>query len=195
MAREHGVLAMTSAIGVFPSLNLAVSFPAVEAFPTSLSIVYLAGLEEHLDSETLARLKENEDKLRVHVNFGPILRARTLNGLEAALIRAFKAAAEYYVESGILIWRALNHDYTKLLRLSRISCDAIDHFFFEHARLFDRNSFIKAVAGIRILGKVGEWITLSETGKGPTERRPPIALVIASTPCSLAISVYTGSSR
>jgi hypothetical protein len=153
---------------------MPISLPAVEAFPTSLSVVYAAKLDKYLDSETVLKLQQIEDRLNEHVDFGPILRARTNRGLEKSLIRASKAVAEYYVESGVLIWRALDHDYGKLLRLSQASCSVIDELFFQNARRLERETFINAVAGIRIFEKVGEWVITSYEASDEPEQPPPM---------------------
>lgn len=150
------------------------SLPAVEAFPTSLPIAGLPGLGEHLSDETIARLRDIERRLRAEVRIEPILRARTERGLEKAFTTAWERGIEYYIESGILIWRALGHDYTKLLQLSRVSGKAVDHLFFQNARRLERDTFIKAVAGVRVLGQVGEAIIQAEGKTAPDRQTMPV---------------------
>lgn len=148
--------------------------PAVEAFPTSLSVVRLAGIEDHLDAQTIARLQQIENRLLNEVPVTPILTARSERSLERAFLRAYQVAVEYYVESGILIWRSLNHDYTKLLRLSQASGKVVEKLLFEHARRLERATFIRAVAGMRVLARVGDMVILAEEETALESRKAPI---------------------
>ena len=102
----------------------------MEAFPTSLSVVHLAGLERELDGETIERLRTIELQFSETVSVTPILRARTTTTLENAFIREYRAVVGYYIESGILVYRSLNSGYGKLLRLSQSSCAKIDDLCF-----------------------------------------------------------------
>lgn len=148
--------------------------PAVEAFPTSLSVIRLAGLEDHLDAQTIARLQHIENRLQEEVPVALILTARSERGLERAFLRAYEVAADYYIESGILIWRSLNHDYAKLLRLSQASGKVVEKLFFEHAYRLERATFIKAVAGLRVLARIGDLAILADEKTAPESRNAPL---------------------
>ncbi len=149
--------------------------PAIEAFPTSLFIVHLAGLEHHLNEETIAELQETERRLQDAVPIAPILGARTQKGFERAFIHAYEQAMAYYVTSGITIWRSLNHDYRKLLKLSQVSCKLIEGLFFQHVGRLERQTFIKSVVGLRVLRNIGERIILAEEKTPPDKQAPPLS--------------------
>lgn len=172
-----GLLSMTLSAGVL-TLRVAMrpwyQIPSLEAFPVSLSVVRLAGLEDHLDKETTAKLRDIEDQLLKEVRLAPMLRARTEDDLRRAFSHGFDVAVHYYVQSGIIIWRALNHDYTKLLRLSEVSSEAVEQQFFRYSELLDRDTLIKAVAGLRVLRKVGEGIILVEKEPPPDRQALPV---------------------
>lgn len=164
---------MMQSVGVRP-FQARLPLQALEAFPASLPIAGLPGLGEHLSDETIAKLRDIEGLLRKEVRVEPILRARTERGLEKAFADAWEMAVGYYIKSGILIWRALGHDYTKLLHLSRVSGKAVDRLFFQNARRLERDTFIKVVAGLRVLGRVGEGITQAEGKTEPAKRTMPV---------------------
>jgi hypothetical protein len=151
---------MVTAVGAFS--EIPIPLPAVEAFPTNLSVIHLAGLDGNLDDQTTARLHELEKQLRASVDVAPILRMRTQRTFEEAFKREYRKAVSYYIESGILVWRALDYDYSRLLGLSQTSCATIDSLFFTHARKLERETFISSVTSLRALAKVGEWVILSE---------------------------------
>ena len=157
---------------------------AMQIFPASLSMVHMAGLENHLTGEAVTRLREIEDNLCNDVQFAPILRATTEGHLEAALPKAYELAIEYYVEAGIVIWRALGHDYKKLLSLTEASTQLVERIFFDHVKRLDRDVFATAVASLRVLREVGNRIALEEEKTLPEEQVPPLqylAQVINST--------------
>lgn len=177
-----------------PSIVPRLPFQVIEAFPAGFSAIHLAGLDYSLNDKTLAELRVIEWKLRNEVDIALILRARTQRGMEQAIIRAFKIASEYYIESGMIIWRALNDDYSRLLQLSRVSMEAVEKEFFRHSERLEREIFIKVVAGIRVFGKVGEWVILDEGGKELAKREPPMdylmkaVIVTFLTSCFLTLT-------
>jgi hypothetical protein len=180
---------MVSSVSALPSA-VHLPLPAVEAFPTSLSVIHLTGIDGDLGKEVTGRLREIEQLLHSEIDVGLILRAQTDASMEDAFTQAYRTAVPYYVESGILVWRALNHDYAQLLRLSQRSSLAIDDFFFEHARKLERDTLVTAVAGLRVLSRVGEWVVLSEkeihTDAPPLDYLDRVVLATFLTWCLLA---------
>jgi hypothetical protein len=71
-------------------------FSALEAFPTSLSIIHLAGLQNHLSEKTISELREIEKRLQKNVPIAKMLRARTDKGFERAYSYAYRNAMAYY---------------------------------------------------------------------------------------------------
>lgn len=184
------------------ALNLtysALPLRAVEAFPASLSVVRLAGLENHLDQETAARLRGIERDLSAAVNFNPILLARSPQDFEQAVGKAISLALDYYEEAGAIIWRGLGHDYQKLVRLARVSREAIEDELFKNYKRLKRDTVVKTVAAMRTLGKVGEWITKAEERKELRQRSPPfdyLMLVIGATFITQCLLSYaTGEAK
>ena len=146
----------------------------MDVFPASLTVVHSAGLADALDSKTTDRLKAIESEMRERVEVGQVLRAHSQEAFDKVANNAIEVAADYYVEAGILIWRALDHDYTKLLQLSRISSLAIESQLFEHAELFEKTALFQAIAALRTFGHVGELLVQSQESLEPQERTPPV---------------------
>jgi hypothetical protein len=155
-----------------------------EIFPASLSMVSLAGLRSYLSSDTVNRLQQIEAELNQRVQIAPILQAVTKDDWEAAFGNGFEVALDYYVESGALIWRSLGHDYKGLLSLTKASCEEIESSFFSNAKKLRHDLFVKVIASVRVLGEVGNRITLDEEKALPEKQQPPIdylAQVVVST--------------
>lgn len=172
--------------------SLLLPLQVVKAFPVSLSVIRLVGLESQLDSESIEKLRKTEEGLKRDVDIERILLARTSRELLQAFRSGFAMAAGYYIESGVIVWRALHHDYLKLLQLSNASSEAIDNEFFRNPKRLKKDTFVDAVAGTRVVGKVGEWVIKSEMGKAIAERVPPldylsnVVFVTFLTQCVLA---------
>ena len=169
------------------------SAPGIEAFPTSLSSIELAGLDQQLDQATKAKLRQLEDELRERVQLAPVLRARTKTSLNQAVEKAFKATAGYYMESAIIIWRALGHDYEKLTQLAERSSAELESFFFRKGELLKREDLVNALAGLRVLSKVGLRTILKERGQSPEARVPPLDylnLVMGATFITACLLAY-----
>ncbi len=143
----------------------------VEAFPASLVAATLA---DQLDRATLIRLKAIEKELGRRAPLEPVLKARSGKDLLGAIETYFDVAADYYAESSIAIWRGLDHDYQKLLNLSINSAHTIEREFLDHPEKLKPATFVNAVAGIRVVSKVGEWIIRSEQHKEATEGELPV---------------------
>ncbi|MCI0440273.1 MAG: hypothetical protein L0177_14255, partial [Chloroflexi bacterium] len=165
----QGLRAMVTAPSILNGINF--SLPAIEAFPTSLAVLNLNGLEGELDEDTIERLKRLEGQLRRDAPIQKALNARNNDAFQNALAGSFRVAMGYYVESGVLVWRALGHDYDRLVRLSRKSSEALEKTFFQHTERLGDETFVQAVAGLRVLAKVAEWVVLAE--KGRNEGVPP----------------------
>jgi hypothetical protein len=148
--------------------------PALEVFPASLSIIHLAGLEEQFSPDTIFRLKEIEDDLNKNAKIASILLAPTKDDLDVALEKAYEVAIDYYVESGIIIWRSPGHDYTKLLNLAQVSCQIIENMFFKKVKRLELSTFTRSVAGLRVLREVGRRVTLSEEQTSLEKQAPPL---------------------
>ncbi|MBI2872748.1 MAG: hypothetical protein HYY00_06125 [Chloroflexi bacterium] len=143
----------------------------IKAFP---STVRAAGLAPWLESKTVKELQKIEEEMRAEIPFGPVLRARTDRGLERGLMRAMDVAISYYIQSGVILWRALKHDYSRLREISRASCRSIEEAFFQHANRLDRETFVNIVAAVRVWSKVSEWVITAEEKKEINERTPPL---------------------
>jgi hypothetical protein len=147
--------------------------PAMEIFPVSLSIVHAAGFKNHLSDETIKKLRNFEEDLLKNVDVSSILLASSEKEMEDAFENALPTAIEYYMESGIVIWRSLEHDYKKLLKLTQVSCQLIDNLFFQNARQLDRDIFTNSVASVRVLNEVGKRVTLAEEHTPPEKQTVP----------------------
>jgi hypothetical protein len=131
-------------------------------------------LGEFLDDQALLRLREVQRELQVRVPLGSILLAESRQELDKTSVEGLKIAAEYYIEAGILIWRGLGHDYDRLLTLSSVSSSTLESELFDHATQIRRWVFVKTMASLRVVNKVGEWLILTEGRKRPEERCPPL---------------------
>jgi hypothetical protein len=161
-------------------------------FPTSLYALKRAGVSEHLDDATLQHLKESEQELQRRLQISPILLARSEQRLSRAFQQAFRAAADYYVEASVLIWRALGHDHRKLLLLSQSTTRVIEEEFWRNRKKLTQRTFVKAVAAVRVLEKVGSWVIRADEVKAHEAQIPLLSfmgyLVFATflTHCLLA---------
>ncbi len=180
---------MVSAPSILNGINF--SLPVIEAFPTSLSILNLNGLERELDEDTIKRLKTLEGQLRHDAPIQKALNARSNDTFQNALAESFQVATGYYVESGVLVWRALEYNYDRLLRLSRKSSAALEKTFFQFVERLEAETFMQTVAGLRVLAKVAQWVVLAE--KGRNEGVPPaeyLGRIVAATFYTWCILAY-----
>lgn len=146
-------------------LGTEFSIPPIEAFPTSLSALNIAGLQHELDKASTKRLRALEKNFQNDVHVEHALRARNVEAFQENLLQSYKIAIIYYVESSIVVWRALNHDYDRLLRLSRIASNTLEEAFFLNFDKLGREPFLECVSGLRVLAKVAEWVILAEKSK------------------------------
>ena len=169
---------------------------AKDVFPASLTVVHSAGLADALDSETTSHLKAIESEMREHIDIGLVLRARNQAAFYVAAKDAAEVVAGYHVVAGILIWRALKHDYSKLLQLSKESSAAIESLLLKHATLFEKTTLIRALGGLRTFGHVGELLVRNEETLEPQDRTPPFQYlkfaVLTSFVASCLIAHATG---
>ena len=179
---------MITAAATLPALGFRL--PAIESFSTSLSFLILAGFDDELDSQITSALRSLEGEFVSSVRVEKFLRARGNKAIEEAFAQSYGVALGYYVESSAIIWRGLNHDYDKLLRLSRTSSERLERVFFDHANKLKPQTFIAVVTSLRVLAKVAEWVIIAEKDKSPSG--PPmdylskIALVTFLTWCLVA---------
>ena len=146
-------------------LGTEFSIPPIEAFPSSLSVLNLAGLEDELDKRSTKRLSALEKQFQNDVHIDRALRARKNEAFQEHLLQSYRTAMSYYIESSIIVWRALNHDYDRLLTLSRRASGAQEKAFFLKLEMLGREPFIDSVSGLRVLAKVAEWVILAEKSK------------------------------
>lgn len=126
-----------------------------------------------LPADAAQRLAEIGGGLRSRVEFEAVLRARTTKEMKKALVESLGQAADYYVESAMVIWRALGHDYSRLLQFSRASSKAVEGELFQRYTRLERRTLVATLTGVRVMTKVGEWVLLSEEHTPPAERVPP----------------------
>lgn len=151
-----------------PSREIPVPFqPIGQVGP---SAIQTAGLGSWLDAKSAARLQELEKEMWTKLQISPVLLAWTEQGLQRAFEKAFKVAATYFIESAVIIWRALGHNHDKLRRLSQASCQNIEKELFRYSGRLENETFIKVVAGVRAWGRVGEWIIIADEKKKIDER-------------------------
>lgn len=100
------------------------------------------------------------------------LRARKVEVFHEFLLQSYRRAIIYYVESSIVVWRALDHDYDRLLSLSQIASSTLEKAFFLNFDKLGRDTFLQSVTGLRVLAKVAEWVILAEKSKNSSV--PPI---------------------
>lgn len=131
------------------------------AYPTGLVLEVFG----QLDERAAIRLRQIEQELTERAPTAPALRASSDDQCILEFVNALLVAEDYYKESGTIIWRALDHDYQKLLHLSANSTEVLEREFLEHGTHLKPLTFIDAVASLRILAKVGEWVILSEKQK------------------------------
>ena len=143
--------------------------PPVAAFPA----VITSAASGELGADAIARLTEIERALADRVPAGPVLQAPSRKELERQLFNGFDTATDYYIESGIVVWRAVGHDYQKLLGLSANSGELVEREFFDRADAFSAPTFIKAVAAMRVVRRVGQWLLSAEPGGAYTEMASP----------------------
>ena len=179
---------MAASIAVL--LGREFSIPPIEAFPTSLSVLNLSGLEDELDKASTERLRTLEKQFHNDVHIEYALRARKTESFQEYLLQSYRRAVSYYVESSIIVWRALNHDYDRLLSLSHIASSTLEKAFFLNSENLRRDPFIESVTGLRVLAKVAEWVILAEKSKSagvpPIDYLSKISLVTFLTWAVLA---------
>ena len=179
---------MITAAATLPAIGFRL--PAIEAFPTSLSVLNLPVLDHDLDSENTFGLRSLEDEFVRNVHVERFLRARGNKAFDQGFAQSYRAALDYYVESSAIIWRGLNHDYDKLMRLSRVSGEKLERVFFDHVSKLKPQTFIASVASLRVLAKVAEWVIIAEKDKNqdnpPVDYLSRIALVTFLTWCLVA---------
>ena len=146
---------MITAAAVLPAIGFRL--PAIEAFPTSLSVLNLAGLDHDLDSENTFELRSLLDEFVRNVHVEKFLRARGNKAFDEGFAQSYRVVLDYYAESSAIICRGLNHDYYKLMRLSRVSGEKLERVFFDHVSKLKPQTFIASVARLRVLAKVAEW--------------------------------------
>jgi hypothetical protein len=144
------------------------------AYPTGLA----SEVFEQLDERAANRLRQIEQELAEHAPTAPALRASSNEQLFSRAMDALMVAEDYYIESGTIIWRALDHDYQRLLNLSANSTEVVEREFLEHATHLKPLTFIDAVASLRVLAKVGEWVILSEKKKTDNKRELPVEFLL-----------------
>lgn len=170
--------------------NIPFRLPAMEAFPTGLSVLDLAGLNDELGQQATSQLRVLEDQFLENVNIEKFLRAKGDRAIRDSFLHSYETAFSYFVASATIVWRALNHDYERLLLLSAISSERLEHLFFENVKKLEHQTFINCVASLRVLAKVAEWVTKKE--KIDNKTTPPmdylnkIALVTFLTWCMVA---------
>jgi hypothetical protein len=179
---------MVTAAAMLPDIGFRL--PAIEAFPTSLFVLNLAGLDHDLDSENTFELRSLESEFVRNVHVERFLRARGNKAFEEGFTQSYGVALDYYVESSAIIWRGLDHDYDKLLRLSRVSSEKVERVFFDHVGKLKPQTFISSVASLRVLAEVAEWVIVAEKDKNqgnpPVDYLSKIALVTFLTWCLVA---------
>lgn len=171
-------------------LGTEFSLPPIEAFPTSLSVLNIASLEHELDKTSTGRLRALEKDFLNDVHVEHALRARNVKAFQEYLLQSYRRAIIYYVESSIVVWRALNHDYDRLLRLSQIASSTLETAFFLNFEKLGRQPFLDTVSGLRVLARVAEWVILGEKSKNagvlPIDYLSKISLVTFLTWAVLA---------
>ena len=129
-------------------------------------------LAEYLGEKPLARLKGIQRELAANVPLAPILQAPSKKALDRISLDALTRAAEYYIEAGIVIWRGLGHDYRKLRDLSALSSHALEGELMEGRTLLWEETYVKTLAGLRVVTKIGEWLSFSEEQTAPEDQAP-----------------------
>jgi hypothetical protein len=136
-------------------------------------MIHAAGLGEFLSDETIQKLKHIENDLKENVDVTNILQAENDEKLVSKFREALTSAAGYYIQSGIAVWKDLGLDYTKLINLTRVSCQLIEEEFFNNRKRLSRPSFINTISSIRVFREVGKLITEEQEDLPPGE--PPLA--------------------
>tara|TARA_B100001013_G_C24465487_1_gene385250 strand:- start:75 stop:374 length:300 start_codon:yes stop_codon:yes gene_type:complete len=99
---------MFTAAATLPAIGF--SLPAIEAFPTSLSVLNLPALDHDPDSENTFGLRSLEDEFVSTVHVQRLLRARGNKVFDEGFAQSYRVVLDYYVESSAIICRGLNHD-------------------------------------------------------------------------------------
>jgi hypothetical protein len=150
----------------------------------------MAGLAKYLSEEAVVKLEEIEHNFSNNIEIAPILQAPNEDDLKTALNRGYGVAIEYYVEAGIIIWRALEHDYLKLLSLTETSTELIEKTFFIHVKRLDPDVFTMVVAALRVLREVGNRITREQEKAPPEDQAPPMKYLVQVIFSTLLLSCF-----